>query len=168
MNAVKKIHTLSIMAAIAATLSFSSGCAKPFKVSEVPDGFVEVNAYDWNARYKALDNVGMRVHAFENHKGGTLAYWSKDMTNKLAQRGYTKTGEAQTKSANGIQGQVLHFDYTPPGQKDAEGEPRLKFYSTVLFVTEKHRVVLEFAGDSEYAGEYRNRIDAVAQTLKVR
>ena len=164
MNATKKL----LSAAVMATLMLSTGCAKPFKVTEVPDGFVEVNAYDWNARYKALDNVGMRVHAFQNHKGGTLEYWASDMTNKLAQRGYTKTGEGQTKSSNGVPGKVLHFDYSPPGQKNPEGEPVLKFYSTVLFVTEKHRVVLEFAGNVEYAGDYRNRIDGVAQTLKIR
>ncbi len=158
----------STLLALVAASTLSAGCAAPFKVSEVPDGFVEVNAYDWNARYKALDNVGMRVHAFENHKGGKLDYWVADLINKLAQRGYTKTGEGQTKSANGVDGRIVHFDYTPAGQKDAKGEPMLKFYSAVLFVTEKHRVVLEFAGDAGYAADYRARIEGVAQTVKVR
>jgi hypothetical protein len=154
--------------ALALSTLFASACAAPFKVTEVPDGFVEVDASDYNARYKALDNVGMRVHAFDNHKGGTLEYWSEDLTNKLAERGYTKTGEGKTKSGNGVDGQVLHFDYSPPGQKDAEGNELQKFYSVVLFVTEDYRVVLETAGDVGYAGDYRNRIDAVAATLKIR
>lgn len=151
-----------------ATLLLASACAAPFKVSEVPEGFVEVSQSDWSARYKALDNVGMKVHAFDNHKGGTLDYWGADVVNKLANRGYTKTGEGKTSSGNGVEGRVLHFDYTPPGQKDDEGEALLKFYTLVLFVTEDHRVVLEYAGDASYAASYRPRIDAVAKTLTIR
>jgi hypothetical protein len=159
---------IGLVFAATASLLAASGCSTPFKVTEVPTGFVEVSESDWGARYKALDNVGMRVHAFENHKGGTLDYWGADLVNKLATRGYTKTGEGKTKSGNGVEGRVFHFDYSPPGQKDEAGEDLLKFYTAVLFVTEKHRVVLEYAGDAAYAQDYRPSVDEVAKTISIR
>lgn len=162
------VQTCTLLACVVLGSLASTGCAAPFKISDSPDGFVQVSDDDWGARYKALDNVGMRVDAFENYEGGTLDYWGKDLVNKLAMRGYTKTGEGKTKSGNGEEGAVYHFDYSPPGQKDAEGQDALKFYTVVLFVTDKHRVVIEFAGDIAYAREYRANIDAVARTFKIR
>jgi hypothetical protein len=165
----------------------SAGCNKHFKVSNPPEGFVEVNRSSYLARYKALDNVGMNVRAFDNHEGGTMAYWSGDLLKKLAERGYTKTGEGTLKSANGVTGQRYDFDYAPPGGPIAESEApddasgdatssesteglasAPKFYTVVLFVTKKNIVVVELAGDSSLAGDYRQRVGDVAKELRVK
>ena len=163
----------------------TTGCKKHFKVSNPPEGFVEVNRSSYLARYKALDNVGMNVRAFDNHEGGTMAYWSGDLLKKLAERGYTKTGESTVKSANGVSGQQYDFDYTPPGgpiaesdgpepAAEAEGDAAQgvpdapKFYTVVLFVTKKNIVVVELAGDSSLAGDYRQRVGAIAKELRVK
>ena len=66
----------------------ATGCRKTFKL-EPPAGFAEVDRHYYGAHMKANNNVGLKVNVFSNVKGGTLAFWSRDLVEKLGQRGYT-------------------------------------------------------------------------------
>ncbi|MCA9655410.1 MAG: hypothetical protein H6712_26115 [Myxococcales bacterium] len=128
-----------------------------------PAGFAEVYKEDDGAHMKANNDVGLRVHVFDNFRGGTLAFWSQDLVDKLGTRGYTLVGQTPTASKNGVAGTRFDFDYTPVGKSES---PR--FYTVVLFVTDEHRVVLGLAGREEHESRYSSEIDAIVGDLKVR
>ncbi len=146
----------------------SASACTPFKVKNPPDGFVEVSSSDYLNRYKALDNVGMNIRAFDNFEGGTMEYWAGDLLKKLGEREYTKTAEAKLSSRNGVEGMRYDFDYTPPGSAEEGGEKQPKFYSVGLFVTKEYIVVVELAGDAGLAEAYRKRMATIAGELAVR
>lgn len=150
-------HRTSLLALLALA---GSACAS-YKI-DPPTGFVEVTANDWETRMKAQDNVGLRVHRFENFRGGTLGYWAADLVNKLGKRGYTLVNQAAATSKNRKQGTRFDFEYTAPMTGEA------KFYSVVLFVTDKHKITLELAGDKEFGPAYQARIGELTGELKVR
>ncbi|MEM6993846.1 MAG: hypothetical protein AAF721_25250 [Myxococcota bacterium] len=152
--------TKTILLALA-TLTIASGC-KPFKL-KAPAGFAEVDNDRHGAHMKGSDDVGLRVSVFDNVKGGTLAFWSRDLVEKLGRRGYIMTGQTPAKSGNGVHGTRFDFEYTPPG---TEGPKR--FYSTVLFATDKNLVVVQLAGKAEQYGKYAARVDEIASATKTR
>ncbi len=137
-----------------------SACT-PFAI-DPPRGFVEVEDYYRHSRMKAHDNVGLSVRTFNNHRGGTHAYWSEDLVHKLGLRGYTLTGQQAVKSKNGRTGTRFDFNYTPPGTDEQ------KFYIAVLFVTDEYRTVVQIAGEAEYAATYQARVNEVLGDLKIR
>ena len=146
------IKTSILGVCTAATLS---GCAGAYKL-EPPPGFALVSEGDYETRMKAQDNVGLSVRRFENVKGGTLAYWASDLVNKLGKRGYVLTGQTAVDSSNGREGTRFEFDYTLPGGDTP------KFYTVSLFVTDKYKVVVQVAGDKQFAAvpstEFRARV----------
>jgi len=142
--------------------SLVAGCA-PFAVKEPPPGFAMVSEYDHNARMKSGDDVGINIIAFDNVEGGTLAFWSEDLIEKLGRRGYTLTRQTPAQSKNGVVGTRFDFDYVPA---TAEGEK--KFFTAILFVSDKHRVVLQMAGEVALVDKYTAEADALAKTLKIR
>lgn len=146
--------TLALAAAAA------SGCAA-YKI-EPPAGFALVHEHGWETRMKAQDNVGLSVRRFDNVKGGTLAYWSSDLVTKLGRRGYVLTGQTAVKAKNGREGTRFDFDYKLPGT-DAP-----KFYSVSLFVTDRYKVVVQVAGNKEFAATYQARVPEILGELKVR
>ncbi|MBL9105445.1 MAG: hypothetical protein JNL82_31205 [Myxococcales bacterium] len=137
-----------------------TGCAA-YKL-EPPPGFALVSGGDYEMRMKAQDNVGLSVRRFDNVKGGTLAYWASDLVTKLGRRGYVLTGQAAVEAKNGREGTRFDFDYVLPGTDKA------KFYTVSLFVTDKYKVVVQVAGDKEFAAAYRGRSDEILGELKVR
>ncbi|MEZ4430059.1 MAG: hypothetical protein R3A51_20460 [Nannocystaceae bacterium] len=147
-------------AAVALAGLMGLGACAPFKL-EPPPGFAEVQDYERNTRMKAGDNVGLSVRVFDNVRGGTLAYWAEDLVTKLGARGYQLTAQKLVKSKNGEPGTRFDFDYQAPG------EDIKKFYSAVLFVTDRYRIVLQVAGDAEHNGRYLSRIDGIVAELKV-
>lgn len=149
-------HTLTL--ALLTTLA--AGCAA-YKI-EPPTGFVEVSGGDWETRMKAQDNVGLRVHRFENFRGGTLDFWANDLVSKLGKRGYTLVNQQAVTSKNGREGTRFDFDYTPPGSD------KPKFYTVALFVTDKWKFTLELAGNADLGKTYQARVGEVARELKVR
>lgn len=138
------------------------GCRAPYKL-EPPVGFAEVSHYDYGAHMKANNNVGLKISVFDNVKGGTLTFWSRDMVEKLGKRGYELIGQTPAKSKNGVVGTRFDFRYTPVGKDEG---PR--FYTAVLFVSDKYQVVLQVAGREEYKPQYSAEVDAIAGDLKVR
>lgn len=140
--------------------ALACACA-PFKI-DPPTGFVEVSGGSWETRMKAQDDVGLRVHRFDNVRGGTLGYWAADLVNKLGKRGYVLVNQQPATSGNGKQGTRFDFDYTAPTTGEA------KFYTIVLFVTDKVKVTLEVAGDKQHAAAYQARIGELTKELKVR
>lgn len=126
-----------------------------------PAGFAEVHRNRDGTRMKAGDDVGLRVSVFDNVRGGSLDFWSRDLVRKLGARGYTLEQQLPTKSKNGTVGTRFDFAYA-----NREGEP--KFYSVLLFVSDRHRVVVEVAGDAPLAPQYRVRLPAIAESLLVR
>lgn len=128
-----------------------------------PDGFAQVEGGDYGAHMKANNDVGLRVHVFSNVKGGTLAFWSLDLVEKLGARGYTLVGQSPTASKNKVAGTRFDFSYTPVGKDET---PR--FYTAVLLVSDEHRVVLGIAGRQEHRAQYSARVDAIVGDLKVR
>ncbi len=149
-------HTLTL----ALLTALTPACAA-YKI-EPPSGFVEVSGGSWETRMKAQDNVGLRVHRFDNFRGGTLDFWAADLVNKLGKRGYTLVGQQAITSGNGRDGTRFDFDYTPPGTDKA------KFYTVALFVTDKWRFTLELAGDAALGKTYQARVGEVARELKIR
>lgn len=141
----------------AATLS---GCAA-YKL-EPPPGFALVSDGGYETRMKAQDNVGLSVRRFDNVKGGTLAYWASDLVTKLGRRGYVLTAQTPVEAKNGREGTRFDFDYTLPGTDKA------KFYTVSLFVTDKYKVVVQIAGDQQFAATYRGRSGEILGDLKVR
>jgi len=137
-----------------------SGCAA-YKI-DPPVGFAVVSEHSYETRMKAQDNVGLSVRRFENVKGGTLAFWGADLVKKLGNRDYTLRGQSAVKTKNGKTGTRFDFDYQT---FDTEVP---KFYSVVLVVTDKYKVVLQIAGGKEFAAAYESRVPEVVGKLKVR
>jgi hypothetical protein len=131
-----------------------AGCAssKGFKMKDAPSGFAEVEAWTNHARFKAGDDVGLRVDALPNVKGGTLEYWAEDLVEKLAERGYTLKSQSAVRSKNGRDGTRFDFTYRSP----TTGED--KFFTTILFTTDEWRVVVQLAGDASLASKLDARI----------
>jgi hypothetical protein len=150
------IHTLA-----PALLALAAGC-NAYRL-EPPAGFAEVFAYDTDAHMKTNNNVGLRIRVFDNVKGGTLTFWSRDMVEKFGRRGYTLVNQIPAKSKNGVVGTRFDFSYTPVG----DGEPP-RFYTAVLFVSDKYIVVLQLAGLETYKTQYTAELDGILGDLKVR
>lgn len=130
---------------------------------EPPAGFAQVYASDYGAHMKANDNVGLRINVFDNVKGGTLPFWSRDLVEKLGKRTYTLVAQTPVESKNGVAGTRFDFSYTPVGKDEP---PR--FYTAVLLVTDKHIVVLQLAGAEEHKARYGAEVDGILAELKVR
>lgn len=129
---------------------------------EPPAGFAVVSEHGWETRMKAQDNVGLSVRRFDNVKGGTLTFWASDLVKKLGNRGYVLKAQSPVKTGNGKTGTRFDFDYVT---HDTEIP---KFYSVVLVVTDKHKVVLQVAGGREVASQYTARMPELIDALKVR
>lgn len=153
-------HSLGLTLA-PALLALCAGC-NAYRL-EPPAGFAQVYADDYSAHMKANNNVGLKVQVFDNVEGGTLTFWSRDMVEKLGKRGYTLIDQKPAETKNGVVGTRFDFTYTPVG--DAE-PPR--FYTAVLFVSDKHKVVLQLAGLESYKPQYAAEIDGILADLKVR
>lgn len=153
----------TLFATLTLTLGLLATACAPFKLNETPPGYAQVRSYSSMEHFKAGDDVGAKVHSYSNVKGGTLAYWSEDLVDKLSMRGYTLVGQSSLKSQNGIDGMRFDFDYVPPGD-----ESELKFYTVVLFATDEHRVVIELAGDMDARERHRAEPEMIAKSLKVR
>ncbi|MFO7562383.1 MAG: hypothetical protein R6X02_07045 [Enhygromyxa sp.] len=145
----------------------ASGCAS-FKLKDPPPGFIEVSHSEWGGdaelRMKAPDNVGLNITTFSNQRGGTLPLWSTDMVKKLAGRGYTLERQTAVKSGNGVEGTRFDFSYTPRGSDNAEE----KFYTAVLFVTDKWQVVVQLAGNESLAADHAGDVERIIKEIKVR
>ena len=144
-------------------LPSTTGC-RAYKLKP-PAGFAEVHAGDYGTHMKGNDDVGLKVSVFDNVKGGTLAFWSTDLVDKLGARGYTLTGQAPAKSKNGVIGTRFDFQYVRPG---AKSDTEARFYSAVLFVTDKHRIVVQLAGKADHYDRYAARVDEIAKATKTR
>ena len=137
-----------------------SGCAA-YKI-DPPVGFAVVSEHDYETRMKAQDNVGLSVRRFENVKGGTLAFWGADLVKKLGNRDYTLRSQSAVKTKNGKVGTRFDFNY------EAFDTEVPKFYTVVLVVTDKYKVVLQIAGGKEFGAAYESRVPEVVRELKVR
>lgn len=137
-----------------------SGCAA-YKI-DPPLGFATVSDNGWETRMKAQDNVGLSVRRFDNVKGGTLAFWAADLVNKLGDRDYVLKAQSAVKTRNGKAGTRLDFDYQTFDTASA------KFYTVVLVVTDKHKVVLQVAGDRQFGPAYSARVPEMVRQLVVR
>lgn len=126
-----------------------------------PTGFAQVEKTDYRTVMIAPDHVGLNVKAWDNVKGGTLAFWSEDLVNKLGARGYTLQKQSAVRSKNGVEGTRFDFAYTAPDGVE-------KFYSAVLFTSDDYRVVMQVAGDKEHANRYLAQVDAIARDTKIR
>ncbi len=144
-----------------ALLALSAGC-NAYRL-EPPPGFAQVYADDYGAHMKANNDVGLKIRVFDNVEGGTLAFWSRDMVEKLGKRDYHLVSQSETKTKNGVVGTRFDFSYTPVG----EDEPP-RFYTAVLFVSDEHIVVLQLAGLATYEAQYTAEIDGILSELKVR
>jgi hypothetical protein len=153
-------HTLGLTLA-PALLALAAGC-NAYRL-EPPAGFAQVYAGDDGAHMKANNNVGLRINVFDNVDGGTLTFWSRDMVEKLGRRGYQLVDQKPAESKNGVVGTRFDFSYTPVGDVEP---PR--FYTSVLFVSDEHIVVLQLAGLESYKPQYAAQIDGILDDLKVR
>jgi hypothetical protein len=129
---------------------------------EPPPGFAQVDRDESSVRMKGPDDVGLNLRVYDNVRGGTLAYWSEDLVRKLAKRGYQLQGQAPVVSDNGVAGTRFDFAYQP------EGGDTPKFFTALVFVTDKYKVVVQLAGDAEHHGRIARQIDQIAADTKVR
>ena len=102
------------------------------------------------------------MRRFDNVKGGTLAFWGADLVKKLGARGYLLKAQSAVKTGNGQAGTRFDFDY------QAYDTEIPKFYTVVLVVTDKYKVVLQVAGGREHVAEYAPRVPEMLDALKVR
>jgi hypothetical protein len=153
-------HTLGLTLA-PALLALAAGC-NAYRL-EPPAGFAQVYAGDDGAHMKANNNVGLRINVFDNVEGGTLTFWSRDMVEKLGRRDYQLIDQKPAETKNGVVGTRFDFSYTPVGDVEP---PR--FYTAVLFVSDKHIVVLQLAGLESFKPQYAAQIDGILDDLKVR
>lgn len=156
------MRRIGLIVAAALVPLLSAGCRSPYKL-EPPAGFAEVDNHYYGAHMKANNNVGLKISVFNNVKGGTLAFWSRDMVEKLGTRGYALIGQSPARAKNGVVGTRFDFRYTPVGKDEG---PR--FYTAVLFVSDEYKVVLQVAGREAHKGQYSAEIDSIAGELKVR
>ena len=152
---IKKLLTFALLSA-----PLLAGC-NAFKLKP-PAGYAEVYKNDEAARMKGSDDVGLSVTAFPNVRGGTLGFWSEDLVRKLGKRGYTLVGQSPAKSKNGVDGTRFDFLYTPPGTEDQ------KFFSAVVFATDKNLVVIQVAGDKEHASRVQAQLADISGATRVR
>jgi hypothetical protein len=138
---------------------FASGC-NAYRL-DPPPGFAEVSQGDAGAHMIAGDKVGLNIKVYPNVRGGTLAFWSEELVRKLGERGYTLQRQTAVESKNGVAGTRFDFAYTNP-----DGEE--KFYSAVLFATNKHKVIVQVAGASEHASRYHAQLDGIAKDTVAR
>lgn len=124
-----------------------------------PVGFVEVQNDPHHIRMKSQDRLGLSIRVFDNYKGGTLAFWSEDLVRKLGMRGYQLMQQSAVKSKNRVIGTQFDFAY----QQDSTE----KFYTAVLFVTDKYLVVLQLAGDVEQRERVRQQLPKILSDFKV-
>jgi len=151
------MRTAILMFGVAFT---AMGC-NAYRLRPPPAGFAEVSSDTHQARFKAGDNVGLSVRVFDNVRGGTLAFWGEDLVRKLAQRGYTLVHHEPVHSKNRKEGTRFDFSYQARDGVD-------KFYSVMLFVTDKHRIVVDMAGDESFAARYESRLRPIASETTVR
>jgi hypothetical protein len=154
---IHRFISLSIPVTLVATTACSA-----YKLKDPPPGFAEVEAWDGYTRLKSGDDVGINISSFHNVKGGTLAFWSEDLVEKLGKRGYQLQRQTPTKSKNGVVGTRFDFHYETP----TEGHQ--KFYTAVLFVSDRQRVVVQMAGGSELADKYVKHTDELVRDIVVR
>lgn len=128
---------------------------------EPPTGFAQVESDEYSTTMIAPDHVGLNVRVWENVKGGSLGFWSEDLVSKLAKRGYTLRKQVPVRSKNGVAGTRFDFDYTAPDGAE-------KFYSAVLFTSDKYRVVMQVAGDAELGARHQPKLDTIAGEVTVR
>jgi hypothetical protein len=145
---------LTILAIASATTACATHKLAP------PQGFAQVDHNDYGTTMIAPNHVGLNVRVGDNVKGGSLGFWSEDLVNKLGTRGYTLTRQSAVKSKNGVAGTRFDFDYTAPDGVQ-------KFYSAVLFASDKYRVVLQIAGDAELGPLHLAQLDGIAGETKI-
>lgn len=147
-------------------LSTATGCAS-FKLKDAPPGFIEVSSSKWDGdaelRMKAPDNVGLNITSFSNYRGGTLPLWAEDMIKKFAERGYVLLKQEPVKSGNGVAGTRFDFAYQPPGTDEG-----VKFYTSVLFVTDDWIVVVQIAGKQELSANHTQDLAGILAKIKIR
>ena len=147
------------LGSIITVLALAAGC-NAYRLKP-PPGFAEVNRDAGGAQMIAGDKVGLNVKVYNNVRGGTLSFWGAELVHKLAARGYTLESQSAVKSKNGVNGTRFDFAYTnPDGDK--------KFYSAVLFATNKHRIVVQVAGNAEHADRYRAQLNTIAKQTVAR
>lgn len=147
------------MARLVLLLTLTSGCATHHLRS--PEGFAEAARDDDRITMIAANNVGLNLVRFTNVPGGTLSFWSADLVDKLRLRGYELNQQSPAKSANGVHGARFDFTYT-----NANGEQ--KFYSAVLFTTDKYRFVIQLAGDARLARTHQDKLADIIQNTTLR
>jgi hypothetical protein len=126
-----------------------------------PPGFAEVTRDRDGSHMIAGDKVGLHVKVYDNVRGGTLAFWSEELVRKLGARGYTLQRQTAVESKNGVAGTRFDFAYTNP-----DGDE--KFYSAVLFATNKYKVVVQVAGSAEHSAKHLAQLDAIARDTVTR
>jgi hypothetical protein len=127
-----------------------------------PTGFAQVDRDASGVRMKGSDEVGLNLRVYDNVEGGTLAYWSEDLVRKLAKRGYRLEKQSPVTSDNGVVGTRFDFAYASPGDDTP------KFFTALLFVTDKYKVIVQVAGDAEHHPRIARQVDQIAAATKVR
>ena len=168
-----KTRVMRLSLAFVALLS-TTGCNPEFAMgwrdATPPAGYVlasdEGSTNMPIARYKGTGRQGMKIHSFDNPKGGTLAYWSADLQQKLSERGYRLENTQPIQSSNNIPGQRLDFMYKPMGQVEQEAV-ETTYFTAILFVTDRYRSVVQFAGPADSAANTRAQIPEIIARLEV-
>ena len=169
---VMQRYCLASLAIGAALLS--GGCATTQAMrwhdDRPPAGYVHASGYETSTlpvvRYKGAHQRGLKVHTFENPKGGTLAYWTRDLVEKLQERGYKLDSQSAITSANEVNGARLDFTYTPVAH-EGEPVPESSYYTALLFVSDEYRVVLQLAGPVEQANAGRSEAANLLSGLEI-
>jgi hypothetical protein len=156
---------IALKSIILGALALGTTACASFKLDEAPSGFAVVSSYESTSGYmraKARDNVGLNIVTFHNVEGGTLAYWSGDLVEKLGRRGYQIVDQSPVRAKNGVVGTRFDFRYTPPAEEQE------KFYTVVLYVSDEYRVVAQMGGNWEHRDDHGPHIQEVARDIKIK
>ena len=149
---------LMLRSVVAASCLALTGCASVIDYS-APPGFAEAEA-DWQSQhYKGKGGVGLRVTVYDNLDGGTLEYWSHDLSAKLERRGYALQTSSALRAKNDVPG--LRYDF----RLDRDGEDPM-FLSVGLFVTDDYRYVTQLAGRQDEYEALSGRVPSLFQRLE--
>lgn len=152
---------LAVAAACAFVGTALGGCGRPFKINTA-NGLVELPEPGGDYAYRAIapEGVVMGVRTIEIGVGD-LAFWTKAVTLHFRQvNGYALERTADVRSADGMPGKELSFGH------DENGKPFL--YRVRLFTAQDRLYVAEAGGAKEPMTQYRDSVDAMFASLRVR
>lgn len=150
-----KTILISILAA-----GLLAGCQPQGKL-DIPDSFVQLPAYQarpYQTRAVSADGVVLALRTEPNPRNGTLAFWSKAITEKMTTaKGYKLVGSEEVTGSAGQKGRKLHLTRVIKGVDYT--------YLMAIYVTGQQVEIVEAGGKSEHVQPLMQQLDQSLKSL---